>query len=121
MAHRHSTIAARPSRFRNVTFGIERALVICMTIQSLTYGTMPDRNTQRAGWDYEQVGDTYYYLLRGEDSDVANDLGLETEANLPFDEFCEFIQILTNAFQDGNERAGELASCFLATLGIEWI
>lgn len=92
-------------------------------MKAMTYGTLPDETefedafTERA---LDEGG--YSYDLRGEDADAAEAAGIDTSAvNLDADELYEVIKKLTEAWEDGNDAAGDLASGFLSTLGFEWI
>ncbi len=92
-----------------------------MTKQILTYGTLPSTDQLLNAWELSNVGPTFSYELRGTDSNTAYELELPTEANLEFDAFYEMISVLVDAYENGNEQAGDIASSFLYVIGIEWM
>lgn len=87
----------------------------------MTYGTLPSAAQLLNAWELSNVGPTFSYELRGTDSNTLYELELPTEANLEFDAFYEMISVLVDAYENGNEQAGDIASAFLISLGVEWI
>ena len=66
-------------------------------------------------------GKKYPYTLKGSDAAVADDAGIPTRANLNVKDLYKTIQKLVDAWEGGNDDAGDLASSMMFTLGYEWV
>jgi hypothetical protein len=88
---------------------------------SLTYGVLPRYEDFEAAFEEDLGSDTYSYELKGTDADVAEEVGIPEEGEFRPRQLYAVLVKLTDAFQDGYDEAGDVASGILTTLGIEWI
>jgi len=89
-----------------------------------TYGELPPRVVFRDHY-YLYVGsDPFEMRLVGADAEVWNRYGSggdPTAIVLDEEELWDFVVELTEAFHDGSDAAGDLASSILYVLRIEWV
>ena len=85
----------------------------------MTFGEMPTFEEFEKQFG-EKVGELYDWELKGEDAKTAERVGLDYA---PFNaqELYNVVEQLTAAFQEGDDKAGDLASNIMTTLGYEWI
>jgi hypothetical protein len=99
--------------------------------ETLTYGELPKANAfikhVQTSIDPDEdkpflpKGKKYPYTLKGSDAEVAGEVGIPTRANLNVKDLYKVIKKLVDAWNDGNDDAGDLASGIMFTLGYEWI
>lgn len=88
---------------------------------SMTYGTLPEWEEFSAKFE-KVAADGYDYELKGSDEAVANSLGIESKGeDLNAEEVYDLLQALAEAWHNGDDGAGDLASGILQTLDYEWI
>ena len=93
-----------------------------MSRQVISYGIMPTRGTFDAAFDRECPEGNYTYDMKGTDARTMERVGLDSAGVVNCEELYKIVRMLTNAYANyTDDAAGELASSFLATLGIEWI
>ena len=88
---------------------------------ALTYGVMPTLHQYREMFLAAVPDGVYHYTLRGHDAETAGRVGIDTDGRIDGNELYVTIKKLVTAFEAGDEDAGDLASGFLTTLGVEWI
>ena len=87
---------------------------------SMTYGVIPK-------WkDFEKkfkkyVGKSYNYVLKGTDASTAKKVGIPVRGDFSAKELYDIVMKLTDAWENGDDNAGDLASGILTTLEFEWI
>ncbi len=89
----------------------------------LNYGELPTRKQFDEQY-FRAVGDdTFHMHLKGSDADCffAHTSWHTTPDNYDADDLYDIVEELAQAFGDGAECAGDLASSILYTLEIEWI
>ena len=103
---------------------------------TLSYGQLPSKEILTANME----GDTYEMQLVGRDADVVTEaVNQGIDAHLEAIMFVQFsaghklglriekesihtlLRRLVELWENGNEEAGDLASCILQTLDVEWI
>lgn len=90
----------------------------------LTYGRMPTLADFRAAYNSSgtRAEDGFSFTWRGSDAECASSYGLATHGNLDVDDLYDYIDVLRMGFtEDGDEKAGDLASAMLDSLGFEWV
>jgi len=89
---------------------------------SSIYGTIPSYDTFYTAWMNNVGGDdaTFEVRLSASDSRAADGTNFG-DGEYTLDEMYAFVEELVEAYNDGNEGAGDLASSVLQTVGIEWV
>lgn len=88
---------------------------------SLTYGVLPRFEDFEAAFEAELGDKPFTYTLRGNDAEVASELGIPDDGAFSPRKLYKVIETLTEALHDGDDDAGDIASSILYSLGIEWI
>ena len=101
-----------------------------IAFESLTYGVLPSRQAYDRHYKAIVGSDDYEMALVGEDARVVETAWggamYVAEYNkagyrLDRDELWQLLKMLVEAFEEGDEAAGDLASGILQTLHFEWI
>ena len=129
------------TKFMNSTLDISKAVeiikqnlkesVLSENFISSTYGVVPKINDFKkhlendidddTGMPWLAKGKKYPYTLRGSDADTAREIGISASGNLNIKALHKMISTLTDAWDNGNDNAGDIASSMMQTLGYEWI
>lgn len=92
---------------------------------SYTYGKVPPPYDFRKAFNAEvpqAASDDYRYDLRGRDAQTAEQYGIAAQdSGVSADDLRRIVKTLAEGWEGGDEYAGDLASSFLASIGIEWI
>lgn len=87
---------------------------------TLTYGVLPDYNKFEKKFK-KYVGKSYNYNLKGSDASMAKKVGVPTSGDFNAKQLYDVVKKLVDAFDDGDDEAGDLASSILYTMEIEWV
>jgi hypothetical protein len=88
--------------------------------KSMTYGEIPSFSDFKRHFRKE-VGETYNYNLKGSDARTAKSAGIPVSGDFTDKELYAIVKKLINAWEDGDNNAGDLASGIMITLDYEWI
>lgn len=86
----------------------------------MTYGSMPTHEVLERAFN-QAVAGKYDFDLRGTDERTASRVKIRTCGPVSLLQFRAMIEVLIEAFDNGDDAAGDLASSFLYSIGIEWI
>ena len=90
--------------------------------KSMTYGTLPSKAVFSKAWADEMGEDEdYNYSLKGSDAETARKVGVPVSGSFGEDKLYSILKKLIDAFDDGEDAAGDIASGIMQTLGFEWI
>lgn len=87
----------------------------------MTFGNLPSKADFMKAWAQRMGDEDYSYHLKGNDALTAHGAGVKSSGKVDADEMYAILQKLVKADDDGDDAAGDLASDFLSTLGVEWI
>lgn len=87
----------------------------------LSYGELPEFTSFLHQYLETCKHMDFVYSLIGPDKQLAKDVGIPDQGSFKGVELYTVIERLINAYEGGNEKAGELAASFMTTLGYEWI
>jgi len=91
-----------------------------MTLESLTYGTLPKKESILAAVNRLDGG--FYWNLKGQAADTAERCGIDAvRAQFSPEEVVDLLRDLVRHWENGDDRAGDLASGTMLVLGWEWI
>lgn len=89
--------------------------------KSMTYGTIPSFSDFSMHFRKEVNDELYNYDLKGSEAVVARKVKIPTSGDFTAKQLYMIVKKLVQAWEVGNDEAGDLASSIMYTLGYEWI
>lgn len=86
-------------------------------MKSMTYGNLPSKSAIAKALG----GAAYQYEMKGSMAETCERVGVPQSGEFDVDELYGILQKLVEAFENGDDEAGQFASDILYTLDFEWI